>query len=160
MEEIKKKRWKSLALFLAVPLAVGGLTSLLTRKSMDVYKIIKLPPLAPPGWLFAPVWTALYLLMGYASYLVWTAEVSPIRRNRALKIYLLSLGANFLWPLIFFSLELYLLAFLWIILLALLSAAAALLFWHIDQSAGELMLPYLVWLAYAAYLNLGIWILN
>ena len=145
---------------LLLPLAVGGLAAFITKDSMAVFGAIIKPPLAPPGWLFAPVWTALYLLMGYASYLVWTAEVSPIRRNRALKIYLLSLGANFLWPLIFFSLELYLLAFLWIILLALLSAAAALLFWHIDQSAGELMLPYLVWLAYAAYLNLGIWILN
>lgn len=145
---------------LLLPLAVGALAAFITKDSMAVFGAIIKPPLAPPGWLFAPVWTALYLLMGYASYLVWTAEVSTIRRNRALKIYLLSLGANFLWPLIFFSLELYLLAFLWIILLALLSAAAALLFWHIDQSAGELMLPYLVWLAYAAYLNLGIWILN
>jgi len=145
---------------LALPLAVGGLAAFLTRDSVPIYSAIIKPPFAPPAWLFPPVWTALYILMGYASYLVWTAEISPIRRARALKAYLLSLAANFLWPLIFFLLELYLPAFLWLLLLWILAAISTLLFRHISMPAGELMLPYLVWIAYAGYLNFGIWILN
>jgi len=91
---------------------------------------------------------------------VWSAAVSPIRRDRALSFYSLSLTANFVWPLMFFGMELYAVAFFWLILLWLLSAAASLLFHCISPSAGRLMLPYMLWLSFALYLNLGGWILN
>ena len=144
---------KALIIALALPLAVGGL-------SMAMFKIMPKPPLSPPGWLFPPVWTALYIMMGTASYLVWNSKASPIRRERALTAYVLQLAANFVWPLLFFGMELYLAAFLWLILLWILAAITTLLFWYISQRAGKLMLPYMLWLSFAAYLNLGIWLLN
>ena len=151
---------KALLPALALPLAVGGLAAFLTKEGMMMFNAMPKPPLTPPGWLFPAVWTALYLLMGYASYLVWVSEASPVRKERALTAYALSLAANFIWPLVFFGMELYLLAFIWLILLWLLSAAATLLFHYISEKAGKLMLPYMLWLSFAAYLNLGVWILN
>ena len=147
-------------LALALPLALGGLAAFLTADSMALFKLMAKPPLSPPGWLFAPVWTGLYILMGLASYFVWVAQVSPIRRDRALTLYLMQLAANFAWPLIFFGMELYLLAFVWLVLLWILAALCTLLFWYISERAGKLMLPYMLWLSFAAYLNLGIWLLN
>lgn len=145
---------------LALPLAVGGLAALLTKDGMMMFNAMPKPPLTPPGWIFPAVWTALYLLMGFASYLVWMSGASAIRKERALTAYALSLAANFIWPLIFFGMELYLLAFIWLILLWLLSAAATVLFHYISERAGKLMLPYMLWLSFAAYLNLGVWILS
>ena len=145
---------------LALPLAVGGLAAFLTKDGMMMFQAMPKPPLTPPGWIFPAVWTALYLLMGFASYLVWMSDASAIRKERALTAYALSLAANFIWPLIFFGMELYLLAFIWLILLWLLSAAATVLFHYISERAGKLMLPYMLWLSFAAYLNLGVWILS
>ena len=98
--------------------------------------------------------------MGAASYLVWVSGVSDKRRDRALTVYGLSLAANFLWPIVFFTMRFYLTAFLLLLLLWILVAAAALLFSCIDKRAGRLMIPYLLWLTFAAYLNLGVWLLN
>ena len=145
---------------LALPLAVGGLAAFLTKDGMMMFNAMPKPPLTPPGWIFPAVWTALYLLMGFASYLVWMSDASAIRKERALTAYALSLAANFIWPLIFFGMELYLLAFIWLILLWLLSAAATVLFHYISERAGKLMLPYMLWLSFAAYLNIGVWILS
>jgi len=151
---------KALLPAVALPLAVGALAAFLTKDGMTMFNVMPKPPLTPPGWIFPAVWTALYILMGYASYLVWVSGASEIRKDRALTAYALSLGANFIWPLIFFGMELYLLAFIWLILLWLLSAAATLLFHYISEKAGKLMLPYMLWLSFAAYLNLGVWILS
>lgn len=160
MKMKQELKLKHLLPAIALPLAVGGLAAFLTKDSMMLYQTMPKPPLSPPGWVFPVVWTILYVLMGIASALVWTAGVSPVRRDRALTVYLMSLGANFIWPLIFFGMELYLLAFIWLIVLWLLSAATLLLFWYISEAAGKLMLPYLLWLSFAAYLNLGVWLIN
>ena len=151
---------KALITALALPLAVGGLAAFLTGDAMAIFKVMPKPPLSPPGWLFPIVWTALYILMGAASYLVWVSGASPVRRERALTVYLMQLAANFVWPLLFFGMELFFAAFLWLGLLWILAALATLLFWYISERAGKLMLPYLLWLSFALYLNLGIWLLN
>lgn len=158
MEEIKKKRWKSLALFLAVPLAVGGLTSLLTRKSMDVYKIIKLPPLAPPGWLFPVVWVILYSIMGYSSWLCRFAP--PQKRTPAFLLYAAQLALNFVWPLVFFNGQAWFLAL--VILAALLGTVLVMVavFGSINKKAALLQIPYCLWLSFALYLNFMIWLRN
>ena len=160
MEEIKKKRWKSLALFLAVPLAVGGLTSLLTRKSMDVYKIIKLPPLAPPGWLFPVVWTILYAVMGYSAYLVTHSYGETAQKKTALTIYWTQLALNFMWSIIFFRFEALWLAFVVIMALWVMIIAMILSFRKISPLAAYINIPYLLWVSFAAYLNWGVWVLN
>ena len=153
-------KFKQLIPAIALPLAVGAVAAFLTKDGMAMFAVIDKPPLSPPAWLFPVVWTVLYALMGIASALVWSSGVSPVRRDRALTVYVLSLVANFVWPLIFFGMELYLIAFFWLLLLWILVAIATLLFWYINKSAGKLMLPYLAWLSFAAYLNLGVWILN
>ena len=110
--------------------------------------------------MFPVVWTVLYLLMGLACYQVVTSEASAPRRRRALTFYGLQLAANFLWSLLFFLLGLYLTAFLWILVLWLLIFVCTLLFYYIRSGAGKLMIPYILWVTFAAYLNLGIYLLN
>lgn len=109
---------------------------------------------------FPAAWTLLYILMGIAAYLVYCSEKYPGRIERALTFYAVQLFMNFCWTLIFFNLKLYLAAFIWLVLLWAAIAGTALLFRFISKSAGWLMLPYLAWVTFAGYLNLGVYILN
>ncbi|HIW60157.1 MAG TPA: tryptophan-rich sensory protein [Candidatus Anaerobutyricum avicola] len=152
-----KFQWKKLVVCLLLPLAVGGLAAFLTRNSMDLFAMVKKPPLSPPGWLFPVVWTILYLLMGFASYLVLVAE-KPGRT--AWKFYLAQLAFNFVWPILFFHLQMYLLSFVWLLLLWMLILVTILWFTRSSRLAGYLLIPYLLWVTFAGYLNLGIYILN
>ncbi len=154
-----KIQWKKLILCLAVPLAVGGLSALITGNSMQMFETLRKPPLSPPGWLFPVVWTVLYILMGIASYLVLTSA-KPNRSRSALLVYGVQLFFNFFWPILFFSLKLYLSAFFWLVLLWLLILVTTVLFYKIAKPAGLLLVPYLLWVAFAGYLNLGIYLLN
>ncbi len=155
-----KIKWKPLLLALALPLAVGGFSAFRTRDGMRAFASLRQPPLSPPAWLFPVVWTLLYLSMGLASYLVWVSGVSDKRRDRALTVYGLSLAANFLWPILFFTVQAWGAAFVLLLLIWVLVGIAALLFGTIAPRAGKLLLPYLAWLTFAAYLNLGVWLLN
>ena len=152
-----KFQWKKLVVCLLLPLAVGGLAAFLTRNSMDLFAMVKKPPLSPPGWLFPVVWTILYLLMGFASYLVLVAE-KPGRT--AWKFYLAQLAFNFVWPILFFHLQMYLLSFVWLLLLWILILVTILWFTRFSRLAVYLLIPYLLWVTFAGYLNLGIYILN
>lgn len=150
---------KPLIIALLIPLAVGGLSALLTG-GMDTFKTLERPPLSPPGWIFPVVWTILYLLMGLASYLVYTAEAPAYKKNNALLFYGLQLFSNFFWSIIFFRWEMYLFAFIWLMIMWVLVIITTVKFYNIKKPAGILMLPYLLWVTFAAYLNLGIYILN
>lgn len=152
-----KIQWKNLISCIAIPLAVGGLSALLTRNSMDAFDSIAKPDLTPPDWLFPVVWTILYILMGIASYLGLTSK-KP--NNAALTVYAVQLAFNFFWPIIFFNLKLYLFAFIWLVLLWLLILKTALLFYQISKPAGYLMIPYLLWVTFAGCLNFSIYLLN
>lgn len=152
-----KIQWKNLISCIAIPLAVGGLSALLTRNSMDAFDSIAKPDLTPPDWLFPVVWTILYILMGIASYLALTSK-KP--NNAALTVYAVQLAFNFFWPIIFFNLKLYLFAFIWLVLLWLLILKTALLFYQISKPAGYLMIPYLLWVTFAGCLNFSIYLLN
>jgi tryptophan-rich sensory protein len=142
-----------------IPLAVGGLSAWLTRNSMESFDNLTKPPLSPPGWLFPIVWSILFVLMGIASYLVLVSD-KPARSKTALTVYGIQLAFNFFWSIIFFNFEMYLFAFIWLMILWLLIILTTVLFWRIDKRAGYLMLPYLVWVTFAAYLNFGIYLLN
>jgi len=158
---VKSKRdVLTLAAALAVPLAVGGLAAWLTADNMRMYDVIIRPPLSPPAWLFPVVWTALYLLMGLASYLVYRSEASAFRKKRALKFYAAQLVVNFIWPLIFFRLERYLAAFFCLALLTLLVLICQVLFQHINKTSGRIFTAYLFWCIFALYLNFGVYLLN
>ena len=149
--------WKKLLASLAVPLAVGGLSALLTKDSMETFDSLNKPALSPPGWLFPVVWTVLFVLMGIACYIVVTAGGG---NRAALTLYGVQLLFNLLWSLIFFRAGAYLAAFIWLILLWLLILATTVLFYRISKPAGILMLPYLLWVTFAGYLNISIYLLN
>ena len=151
--------WKKLLLCLALPLAVGGLAALLSG-GMDLYKELDRPPLSPPGWVFPVVWSALYLLMGYASYRVLESGAEPMQIRRAWIFYGLQLAANFLWPLLFFGGQMYLAALLLLTLLWVLIFLTIRAFTEAEELAGDLLIPYLLWVTFAWYLNLGIFLLN
>ncbi len=152
--------WKKLLICLAIPLGVGGLASLLTGGGMGEYAVMNRPPLSPPGWLFPVVWTALYLLMGYASYRIYTSGAEQTQIRQSLILYGAQLIVNFLWPLVFFGLKWYLAAFFLLILLWVLIFLTMRAFAKIDETASDLFLPYILWVTFAGYLNLGVYLLN
>lgn len=154
------KNCKALMICLAVPLAVGGLSTLLTREGMERFKTAAKPPLTPPDWLFPVVWTVLFILMGLASYLVWKSGGSRRNVRTALSIYGAQLAFNFCWSIIFFDLEMYLFAFFWLVALWGLILAVTVLFHQHSPAAAYLMVPYLLWVAFAGYLNMGVYLLN
>lgn len=149
--------WKKLLISIVIPLAVGGLASALSGGMGADYQTYNRPPLSPPAWLFPVVWTILYALMGYASYLVAEA---PGENRKALTLYGVQLALNFLWPILFFRFDmvlgaLILLVVLWVLVLLTIRA-----FSEVNERAGDLLIPYILWLTFALYLNFGIFILN
>lgn len=151
---------RQLIICIAIPLAVGGLSAYLTMGAMEIFESLKQPPLSPPGWLFPVVWTALFALMGIASYLVVRSPAPERTVKRALIFYGIQLGLNFFWTILFFNLGLYLVSFFWLILLWCFILLTTLQFAAIRRLAGYLMIPYLIWVAFAGYLNLAIFWLN
>ena len=156
----KKINLKSLVICILIPLAVGGLSALLTMGSSADYRAMNQPPLSPPAWLFPVVWSILYVLMGVASYLVLELPSSPASKKSAFKVYFLQLGFNFFWSIIFFTLGAYEIAFAWLVILLALIVITTIRFYRISRVAGILMLPYIAWVSFAGYLNLAISYIN
>ena len=154
-----KIQWKPFLISLAIPLAVGGMGALLGG-SMDSYGTLNQPPLSPPGWVFPIVWTILYLLMGYASYRIYLSEADRVDKRKALTFYSIQLFLNFLWPALFFGLGWYWVSFGELLLLWVFIYLTMHLFSQIDDTAETLLIPYLLWVTFAAYLNLGVALLN
>ena len=157
---MRKKSGIQWLLCLAIPLAVGGLSALLTRGSMDDYSRLIQPPLSPPGWVFPVVWTLLFVMMGAASCLVLRSQQPRAQVRQALALYGAQLALNFLWPILFFNLGAFLPAFLLLVVLWLLIGVTALQFSRLSRWAGLLLVPYLLWVTFAGYLNLSIYLLN
>ena len=171
-----KKEWKILAISILLPLAVGTTAGLMTMGGMKEFSEVNKPPLSPPAWLFPVVWTILYTLMGISSYLIYVNEAKPSRnknatirngntqeknrKKQALTTYGYQLVVNFLWPVFFFQFQWYFFSFLWLLLLWILVAKMILEFGEISKIAALMNVPYLLWLSFAGYLNLGIWLLN
>ena len=157
---MKRTNFKLLLLCIIIPLAVGGLSALLTKDNMIAFEYIRKPALTPPAAVFPIVWTILYALMGIASYLVITSGASAQDKKSALLFYALQLIFNFFWSIVFFNLEAYLFAFVWLLILWLLIIITTVKFFRISKTAGFLFLPYLIWVSFAAYLNYGVYRLN
>lgn len=150
--------WKALLVVLALTFGLPLLPSLFVRGGTANYRLLSKPPLSPPGWLFGVVWPVLYLLMGVAAYLVW--RTGDLGRNKALEAYFEQLAVNALWTVIFFGLQNRALAFFWLLMLIALVILTFVRFRPIDNTAAYLLLPYMAWILFAAYLNLGVWLLN
>jgi tryptophan-rich sensory protein len=155
-----KKNLKLLFICLSVPLFIGMLSGILSGGGMEQFNELNKPAFSPPGFIFPIVWTVLYILMGLSSYLVLTSDAPLPVRNRAMLAYAVQLIVNFFWSPIFFGLEAYLFAFFWLILLWLLIIVMIYQFWKISKPAALINIPYLIWVAFAGYLNLMVFILN
>ena len=150
-----KNKW-ILAKNIILPIALGGLVGLIISQFMD-YNTLQKPPLSLPGFIFGIVWSILYLLMGIAyGMLVYKgksdAEVS--------KIYLTQLIINLIWPILFFVFKLRLFSSIWIIILLILVISMVIKFYKKDKIIGYSQIPYLLWIMFATYLNIGVYILN
>ena len=136
--------------------AMGGLASV---NAAGFYGDLVQPPWAPPAWLFGPVWSVLFLLMGVAAWLVWR-DHGFRGAGAALKLYLVQLLANALWSWLFFAWRQGAFAFAEIVVLWLLIAATIFSFWRLHRLAALLLVPYLAWVSFAAALNFVLWRLN
>ena len=142
-----------------IALGVGGLSALITKDNMNSDFIA--PPLSPPPVIFPIVWTVLYTLMGVSAAIVYEkGKEENIDITGALGVYIIQLVVNFFWSIIFFNMRAYLFAFVWIVLLWILIITMIKRFREISPSAAYLQIPYLLWVTFAAYLNLAIYILN
>lgn len=153
----------AIRLFVSVtaPLVVGGLSGIATARSVsDWYPTLRKPVFNPPSWVFGPVWTALYALMGIALYIVWRHGWDRPEVRWAMALFAVQLVLNGLWSILFFGMRAPGLAFLEIVLLWLAVAATVFAFWQTTPRAGTLMVPYLAWVSFAAVLNGSIWWLN
>ena len=151
--------FKRLIIAVLIPLAVGGISSLISLEGFKSYsETADKPPLSPPDWLFPVVWTLLYTLMGISSYLLY--EKDKTEAKQPLAVYVIQLAMNFMWPVFFFSLGAYLFSFIWLIILWAFTFAMIIMFCRVNKTAGLLQIPYLLWLTFAAYLNLSAYILN
>ena len=160
MEATKFNKVFKLIVSIAIPLVAGGLSGFLTAHAIEGwYTTLNKPSFNPPNWIFGPVWTTLYILMGVSFYMIWTAPQEKYKR-RAMQVYGLQLFLNFSWSLIFFAFEkpdlaLVEIVTLWIAILWMIS-----LFRKIKPIAGYLQIPYLLWVSFASVLNVAIWWLN
>ncbi|MEK7103066.1 MAG: TspO/MBR family protein [Patescibacteria group bacterium] len=118
------------------------------------------PPLNPPGWIFGPVWTILYALMGIALYLVWKSNATQKDKQRALVIFGVQLFLNVIWSIIFFGLHSPAFALVDIMAMWCAIVATIIVFGKISRSAAYLLVPYLLWVTFAGYLNYVVWMLN
>jgi tryptophan-rich sensory protein len=145
--------WISVS-FLAA--AIGGIA---TMNAESFYSQLTQPAWAPPSWVFGPVWTVLYLLMGIAAWLVWRVDGFRAARG-ALSLFLIQLALNALWSWLFFAWHRGALAFADIVILWIMIVATTIAFWRVRPVAGALLIPYLLWTSYAGALNYAIWQLN
>ena len=157
---MNQKPWKVYAFWIVLTEAVGGLGGFLIRDGVRRYAETALkPPGTPPELVFPIVWTILYALMGVSAARIDLSDGRD-RLSKSLFLYLIQLGFNFLWSIFFFRMQAYGFSFVWLLLLWGLILAMILAFVKKDRLAGWLQIPYLIWVSYAGYLNLGVWLLN
>lgn len=156
-QKTKKRIWTYVG-FIGGTLLVGGISAIASMKGMREFQALKQPPLSPPAWLFPVAWTVLYVMMGIAAARVFIANTPETRP--ALITWGAQLLANALWSPLFFTLKLRLAAFVLLVILIILVVRTIARFKRIDAPAGNLMIPYLIWLLFAAYLNMGVYLLN
>ena len=146
---------KTFIISILIPLSVGIVSSLLTMNNMQIYSTLQTPPLSPPSILFPIVWTILYVLMGVSSGIIYLNN-----SIRGLGYYAISLVFNFFWSIVFFNLRWFLFAFIWLLFLLYFIIKTIMSYKYTSNTAAYLQIPYALWVAFAGYLNFGIWFLN
>ena len=157
---MKHAAWKTYALWILAVEAVGALSGWLTREGTRLYSAtVNQPPLSPPGAVFPIVWGILFALMGWSAARVYLAPPSPAM-TRGLALFAVQLALNFFWSIVFFNFQWFGFALLWLAALWALILWMILVFRRVDRLAAWLQVPYLLWVAFAGYLNWGVWVLN
>jgi len=158
---MKAKNVLKLIVAIGICELAGILGSIFTVSSIpDWYNNLAKPALNPPGWVFGPVWTILYLLMGIAVFLVWKKRLEQKEARKALFVFGIQLFLNAIWSIIFFGLRSPIWAFVDIVFLWIAIVWTIALFYRIYRPAALLLLPYILWVSFAAYLNYSIWFLQ
>lgn len=158
---MKLNNFSKLVIAIVVSESAGIIGSVFTTPSIPTwYAELAKPALNPPAWVFGPAWITLYFLMGVAVFLVWRRGLGQKEVKTALAIFIGQLALNTLWSIIFFSLHNPFWAFIEIIILWLAILWTILAFYKISRPAAYLLLPYILWVSFAAYLNYSIWMLN
>lgn len=156
-----KNKIKNYAVSIAISLGTGILSALVTMGNMDLYSEITRPPLSPPSILFPIVWTILYTLMGISAAMIYEEKDAQSDEVKSvLTVYAISLFLNFFWSIIFFNMRAFLFSFIWLVALWISILITIIKFYRIKPIAGILQIPYLLWVTFAGYLNLAIYILN
>jgi len=155
------KNWLKLIISIVLAGLAGFVGSFFTTSSvMSWYPTLIKPSFNPPSWLFGPVWTILYIMIGVSLYLVWTSKAKAKVKKKAYTIFGVQLILNSLWSIVFFGMQQPAAAFLVIALLWISIIYNALVFYRISKPAGYLLVPYFLWVSFASVLNFAIWILN
>ncbi len=155
------KIFLKLLVSILLPFLAGFIGSVFTTPNIPTwYASLNKPILNPPNWIFGPVWTILYILMGISAFLIWNYGLSKRDVKKALTIFIFQLFLNSIWSIFFFGFQSPLLAFFVIVILFLLILLMIFSFYKISKTAGMILLPYLFWVGFASYLNLAILILN
>lgn len=158
---MKKNNLLHTLLSIGLCLFAGGIGSIFTVSAIPTwYQTLNKPFFNPPNWIFAPVWITLYFLMGISLSLVWNSTNKPKVKMKGITYFLIQIGLNSLWSILFFGFHSPILAFLGIILLWIMIYTTIRNFFKISVLAGKLLLPYLAWVGFAAILNLSIVLLN
>lgn len=150
----------TLLMALFIPLIVGAISALLSSQGMATYGSMSKPPLSPPAWVFSVAWTILYLMMGLASYFIMMANDDSGEKSMAIALYAVQLVMNFMWSIMFFNWGFYLVSFIWLIIMWAIVILCAVRFYSINKAATYLFIPYILWLTFAAYLNMGAYVLS
>lgn len=153
-------RLRKILLSLLLTLGTGALGALFADQAGKIYDRLIQPAFAPPGWIFAPVWTLLFLLMGLALYRVRMAEEDPEAVRNATRTFVIQLIFNLLWSVLFFTFGFHAAALADILILLFYQILATVQFFRIDKAAGWLMMPVDLWVLFATLLNLAIVTLN
>lgn len=156
-----KKSLLKLILAILICQSAGWIGSIFTTPSIQTwYATLTKPSFNPPNWVFAPVWTFLFLTMGVALWLIWRGGFKTLGRQQALRVFIIQLCLNVLWSLVFFGLHQPGIALIEILLLWLAILITIIKFYKIDRWAGLILIPYIAWVSFAAVLNLMLWRLN
>jgi tryptophan-rich sensory protein len=146
---------------IVICILAGGVGTIFTLPAISTWYVTLIkPPFSPPNWIFGPVWTILYILMGISIYLIWKKGTKAKKTRDAIYLFGIQLALNALWSPIFFGAKNLLLALIIIILMIVYIVKTIAAFNKVERKAGYLLYPYLLWVIFATFLNFSIWFLN
>ena len=157
---LKNKKVKNILWIVGGTLLFAVIAGLGSMKSSEVYASLELPPLSPPSWLYGVVWPVLYTLMALATILLKQKAQSGLEKKDAISTYWMQLIINAVWPYLFFLLQVRFFAFVWLVILLYFVILLTIRYWKLYKPSAALLIPYVLWIAFAVYLNYFTWLLN